>query len=338
VNENVRERVTIEVLNLALDHYPSLATGTWGMDLILCRNVFIYFDREATRRAGQRLLDALAEGGWLITGASDPPLAVRPPYEVVTNAAGAFYRRGEGQGPAAKRVRESPERDSPYPPLYEEGEKNGWPLAGGLPALADQIEAGGTELAGPPSELTAAGPRSSIGGAATPSQTCDPLAAAREAFAKGDYGTVLDFAGPRSADPEAAALRIRALANLRDAAEARRAAAEATARHPLSTELRFLYAVLLLGLGDDAAAAREMRHALYLDRSLALCHFTLASILRRGGDLAGAGRAYRNARALLAACPPQQIVPLADGERAGRLLEAAEAQLVLLESVPEESL
>lgn len=39
-----RRRVHFEYLNLALDTYPSLGTGTWGMDIIFCRNVLIYFD------------------------------------------------------------------------------------------------------------------------------------------------------------------------------------------------------------------------------------------------------------------------------------------------------
>ena len=61
-------------LNLALDVYPSFATGTWSMDLILCRNVLIYFDRETVHHVARRFHNALAEGGWLLTASSDPPL------------------------------------------------------------------------------------------------------------------------------------------------------------------------------------------------------------------------------------------------------------------------
>ena len=49
-------------------------TGTWGLDLVLCRNVLIYFDRDTVRAVAQRLYSSLAEGGWLITASSDPPL------------------------------------------------------------------------------------------------------------------------------------------------------------------------------------------------------------------------------------------------------------------------
>src|SRR5204862_326017 len=73
--EEIRRRVTFRPLNLARDVYPLFATGTWGLDLILCRNVLIYFDAEVTRRVAGRLLECLTEGGWLITASSDPPLA-----------------------------------------------------------------------------------------------------------------------------------------------------------------------------------------------------------------------------------------------------------------------
>src|SRR5262249_141034 len=69
VIERIRGRAIFQPLNLALDTYPSFANGTWGMDLILCRNVLIYFDRETVRRVAERLYRTLADGGWLVTAA-----------------------------------------------------------------------------------------------------------------------------------------------------------------------------------------------------------------------------------------------------------------------------
>ena len=97
-------------------------------------------------------------------------------------------------------------------------------------------------------------------------------------------------------------------------------------------EISYLHGVLLLDRGRVEEAAAALRRVLYLDRTLAPAHFTLGSVLLRGGDLSGARRAYRNARDLCAACPPDQVLPLSDGERAGRLAEAAEAQLALLDA------
>jgi hypothetical protein len=63
---------------------------------------------------------------------------------------------------------------------------------------------------------------------------------------------------------------------------------------------------------------------------LALAHFTLGSILRGLGDTEGSRRAYRNAKDLCETRPADELVPLSDGEQAGRLKEAAELQLSLL--------
>ncbi|MDR3636742.1 MAG: protein-glutamate O-methyltransferase CheR [Isosphaeraceae bacterium] len=93
VADRIRRLVALEHLNLALDVYPSFVTGTWGVDLIFCRNVLIYFDREAVGLVALRLFNSLAEGGWLVTGSSDPPIGGEAPFETVVTDHGLFYRR-----------------------------------------------------------------------------------------------------------------------------------------------------------------------------------------------------------------------------------------------------
>jgi chemotaxis methyl-accepting protein methylase len=54
--------VRYEQHNLLGPRYPS------GLDVILCRNVLIYFDEEAGRRTAARLGESLAPGGYLLLG------------------------------------------------------------------------------------------------------------------------------------------------------------------------------------------------------------------------------------------------------------------------------
>jgi chemotaxis protein methyltransferase CheR len=140
---------------------------------------------------------------------------------------------------------------------------------------------------------------------------------------------------PPPEKPEACVLRIKALANAAGAAEATEAAARDAARFPLSAELHFLHAVLLIGLGRDEEAAGVLRRVLYLDRSLAVAHFVVASLLARRGDGAGARAAYGKAHDLAARRNPEEPLSLSDGEPAGRLAEAAAVQMALIESAPE---
>jgi chemotaxis protein methyltransferase CheR len=68
----LRERVTFTRLNLVEDVFPSYLTQTCEVDLILCRNVLIYFKAETVSRVVDRLYAAMAEGGWLIVGHAEP--------------------------------------------------------------------------------------------------------------------------------------------------------------------------------------------------------------------------------------------------------------------------
>ncbi len=126
-------------------------------------------------------------------------------------------------------------------------------------------------------------------------------------------------------------MAVRALANL-DAQAAVRACAEAIVRHPLTVELRYLEALLLMGLGRLAESERAARQALYLEPTLAVAHLMLGHILRRQGDTAGALRAFRTAESLCATLPEDAPVPLADGDVASRLVEVARAERTRLEA------
>ena len=89
----IRAAVEFTTLNLVDDEYPSAATGTLDQDIVLCRNVLIYFDMTTVEQIATRLLASLAPDGWLLCGASDPPLFGLVPCESVTTPGGVVYRR-----------------------------------------------------------------------------------------------------------------------------------------------------------------------------------------------------------------------------------------------------
>jgi chemotaxis protein methyltransferase CheR len=71
----IRERVKFAPLNLVTGRYPSLLSNTIDMDLILCRNVLIYFSQPVATAILGRLRDALADGGWLMLGQAEAAYA-----------------------------------------------------------------------------------------------------------------------------------------------------------------------------------------------------------------------------------------------------------------------
>lgn len=65
LNKKVQQHVTFRQHNLLSDPYPS------DVDLILCRNVMIYFTEEAKKGIYQRFSSSLKNGGVLFVGATE---------------------------------------------------------------------------------------------------------------------------------------------------------------------------------------------------------------------------------------------------------------------------
>ena len=270
--DRIRSMVRFERLNLVgPDDYA--AAGAFAMDLILCRNVLIYFGHEKVGRIAARLYDCLAEGGVLLTAGADPILADYAPFEVEITRVGLVYRR-----PRLLQTEAAPPR------LARAAPSRLW-SPDHVRRVADREESAPI-MALPPS----------------------PPELGREAFA-----------------------RVVGHANASGAEEAERIAEAALRRHPLDAPLHYLRASLLLSLDRDEEAEHEAQRALYLDRSLAVGHFLLGTILRKRGARPLAQRAFRNVRDLCAARPSDEEVTAGAGEKAGALHLAASAEMARLE-------
>jgi chemotaxis protein methyltransferase CheR len=91
VAPRLRGRIEFAVQNLARPQGTLLGE----FDLILCRNVLMYFDQATAARVGSFLAQSLARGGWLIISPADPMLVGQTGLEQVTTTAGIFYRRAQ---------------------------------------------------------------------------------------------------------------------------------------------------------------------------------------------------------------------------------------------------
>ncbi|MFP4321492.1 MAG: CheR family methyltransferase [Anaerolineales bacterium] len=91
----VQRMVRFETLNLVDDDYPSGASDTYRLDLIVCRNVTIYFDRTTTREVVTRFHDCLVEAGWLLVGHSEPLTSLYTEYDVHNFSNAVVYRKPE---------------------------------------------------------------------------------------------------------------------------------------------------------------------------------------------------------------------------------------------------
>ena len=64
-----------------------------GADVVLCRNVMIYFDADHQRRLARRLAEALAPGGYLLLGHSESLRGLSDAFRMVSRGSGVAYQR-----------------------------------------------------------------------------------------------------------------------------------------------------------------------------------------------------------------------------------------------------
>jgi len=93
IKPEVKQMVTFAPLNLISDAYPSLVNSTAGVDLIMCRNVTIYFERAETIAVVNRFYKALGQEGWLIVGHAEPQPVVYDAFKTQYFDRAVLYRK-----------------------------------------------------------------------------------------------------------------------------------------------------------------------------------------------------------------------------------------------------
>lgn len=92
VHDDIRGMVELRLLNLA--DRPGWATLPPAFDLVLLRNVLIYFDAATKVDVLARVYERLRPTGMLLLGASETALDVAHPFERTTVGGTAVYRPG----------------------------------------------------------------------------------------------------------------------------------------------------------------------------------------------------------------------------------------------------
>lgn len=96
----IRRLVTFAPLNLAKDSFPTLMTNTSAMDLIVCRNVLMYFTGNVQQAVASRLHEALVTGGWLVVAPAEASTELFRPLAPVNLPGVIFYKKTEDSGTA----------------------------------------------------------------------------------------------------------------------------------------------------------------------------------------------------------------------------------------------
>jgi chemotaxis protein methyltransferase CheR len=279
VRDEVRDLVEFRHHNLVNDPPPH---GEEQVDLILCRNVTIYFDRETTRRLMKRLHGQLRDGGYLFLGHAETLWQISDDFTLVSLGDAFVYRRLDESPEGEERRWVLPDRrteDEPRPTRADR--RRGDTDRRGRPADAIEIPKL-PRLVTPAMPVTAALPT-------VVPPTRDPLDAVRTAIAEGRYDEAADIA------------------------------AEVVAATPLWGQAHYLQGVALTNLGRDADALVVLRKTVYLDPEHGFAHFLLGGALERLGEPIAASRSYRAAASTLGRRKLDGIAPELGGRSVAEL-------------------
>lgn len=307
----VRRMVTFNRLNLASDRYPSLETNTTMMDLILCRNVLIYFDETGAQQVINRFYDAMLDGSWLVVGHSEPSVFNYRKFQVRNFPDAILYQR-TGQPtelpldwaqlkPAPGPIEfPSPISFTPPTPPPAVSLPPDWML----PPAVNRVD---TAPFVAPKEL-------------------DPLEEAEGLIQSGRSAEALPLllkAAQQTKPPARACIMLGQLyADGGQWADAEKWCRRATEIDRLALEAYYILALVYQHQGRLHEALEAMKKVVYIDRTSILGHFGLADLHYSSGQVPAALKSLDNARRLLDTRPNDEVLPGSGGITVGRLREA----------------
>jgi chemotaxis protein methyltransferase CheR len=304
ISPRIRNMVEFESLNLVAASKTAEQVRTGDMDLILCRNVLMYFRPEDAERVVDRFCDDLAEGGWLIVSAVENAQILSSRFELVSFPEAIFYRKStEKQGQSLRLPSDgltAPARGSSMASLFPAAE----PLFSPFAATVQCEEKRET----PPSMPEAS-----------------EIEQARELYRLCRYQEATVLLQQQITDPQAKLLLARIHANQRELDAAAGWCRQALADTPMDPAGHFVYGSIQLEQDDIEGAFISFRRVLYLDPDFILAHWTLSHLCRLQGRLKEATRHRKNAQRLTNSLPPAELLPEGEGMTAGRLQEVLNA-------------
>ncbi|MBF0161306.1 MAG: tetratricopeptide repeat protein [Magnetococcales bacterium] len=300
----LQEMVRFAKLNLIKDLFPDPRQDLYDLDLIVCRNVFIYFHYDAIAGIMARFAACLRPGGYILTGHAEVqqpvsqlvasgslPLEVRQfPDSVI------FYRPLEERASAGRRG------------LGREGVSVRSPSAGGTEGpLPSPV---GWQVKKPVPVVPPAPPAPPVKRQKSAEQR---LQEAQAQLEQGHYGAAIRLAESlREALPlsgELCLLLARCHANLGEQGKAEGYCREALRHRPFVAEPHFLLATLVQDRGDVEQAKDLLKKTLYLDHGHVAAYLHLATLYQEEGVLERARQMRLGALDVLHGLPAESRVP-----------------------------
>ncbi len=307
LREEISSMVNFSYLNLVEDEFPTITGGLHSMDLILCRNVFIYFDAATVEAVMRKFARCLAPGGVLMLGGADMVNVDIEGLEM-QRAGGVFYYRRTG----LDRVVDlwAPE------PVYLDNSGD----ADDVPAAVSREEA--------------------LAADATPEKT-ESIETLDQLVSQQRWNEVLVAADAcLDGEGESATVLLHkacALAGLGRLGEAAQLSQQAALLDPMDKHAHFLHALVLIEQGDPDSAESGMRKALYIDPRFLEAHHQLGLLQLRQGQRDKGVKSLVNALEIAEAGDPECTIHGAADMTYQRMAEVLRKEIDIYSSTTSES-
>ncbi len=329
LNEEICRMVTFKPGNLLVDEYPSLNADIYNMDLIICRNVFIYFDSENVSTILAKFYSTLAPGGYLVSGHA----------ELHDVKLGGFAPKAYDDSVVYLRSEDLPAQPKPKG------------MANTLLTQSQALTRSPTQVKSRKSNSTKdRQPRNATGSAqriktspalhqpsltptsSNPAESSTPLSEAHTCFEQGNYQQVIQLAEQflkrQPNQLEAIYLIAQAYANLGLLIKAKSYCEQAIALDPLSTNIYYLLAHLAEEQNQLDQAKEHLKRIIYLDASAIAAYLDLSSLYQLEGDSRRAKKMLTTGAELLRTLPPDLTIQYRGGPiKVAELLKQVNANI-----------
>ncbi len=297
---DIKSMIEFSHLNLAEANYSSSLKNLDSFDLIFCRNVLMYFDKERTNKIVDNFYDLLADKGWLVVSACELSQQIFSRFVSVNFPGAVFYKKDVTKSKTEKNFTHnlvSPAFDRIT--KFKKSAKKEVEIKHIQPLIKKQkIEVSISEIPG-----------------RTFFEECVYL------YSNGLYSEVINKLSKVASSSDESTLLIKALANKGDIKEAIIKCEEAITKDKLNLGLHYLCATILIENNETEKAISALKKVNYLNPDFVLADYTLGNIYLKQTDFQKAKKHFENALTILKKYNDNDEIAESDGITAGRLKE-----------------
>jgi chemotaxis protein methyltransferase CheR len=315
----IKKMVSFSYINLVDDKYPSLSTNTENMDIILCRNVLMYFSEEHRLNVIHRFTKSLTHHGWLITSPVEVSNEVIPHLTRVIIGEAILYCKDYTLDKHKTTVMPFSKSDLHY--FNVDMQMDAAFITSVVSAKPKPVQ----------KEVFLKNSVPSISKTykeMVPDQRREPktdLQKAEEYYRQGAYEDALLFFKKankqNSNNNHVIYFLAKTTANLGYHSESLSWCELLIERESMNANYYYLLATILLELNKNDQAENTLKKVLYLDSQHILAHFVMGNFNRNIGKFPIAKKHFQNVAKLLHDLNDDWIIPESDGMTVSRMKE-----------------